>query len=180
MIISRKTMLVVLCIYFIPLMAFFAYLNNANAKSTALNLLEESRNTSDPILISIPKLNLIKPVKLGIYDFKQNTWEITSQYAYFASLSAKPNKQSGNTIIYAHNTNSLFGKVSLLGNNDKVYLRTKNGKIFVYSYEKRKDVKPSDVSIFTPSNKPYLTLLTCTGRNNSLRRLLYFKLVKVV
>ncbi len=180
MTLSRKTIAAVFCVYFVIAAVTIQHINKSKDAAKTLEKLEKRRADSDPVSISIPRIKLNKEVKLGIYNFGQDTWNITSNYPHFAVLSARPNETSGNTIIYAHNTKNLFGDIDHLKSQDRVMIRTKNGKVFVYAYESKEDVKPSDMSVFSRYEKPYLTLITCTGRNNELRRLFYFKLLQAV
>ena len=86
----------------------------------------------------------------------------------------------GNTVIYAHNSENLFEKINQLDYKDKVILTTKDGKIFTYEYDMEEFVLPSDVSVITREGRPRLTLLTCAGKKNSLRKLVHFKLMNAI
>lgn len=177
---SRPTILTVFFINIFIFIAVVSYILNYNNQNQNINLNGLSYSTEDPISLYIPKLNLRKPIYPGIYDFKNSTWNVSSNYPHFATVSVKPNITDGNTVLYAHNSSDLFGKINKLKNGDQVMLKTKNNKMFVYGYESSIDVPPSNVSIFKQVGKPYLVLLTCTGKNNSLRKLVYFKFIEVI
>ncbi|OGK55891.1 hypothetical protein A3J15_03650 [Candidatus Roizmanbacteria bacterium RIFCSPLOWO2_02_FULL_38_10] len=133
-----------------------------------------------PQSLFIPKLKINKSIIPGGYDFQQKTWNISTNYVHFAVLSAMPSSKHGNTVIYAHNSRDLFSRINQFSTQDRVILKTKNGKEFIYEYLSQKDVIPTDISVFTNDGLPQLVLLTCTGENNSLRRLVYFRLLNEI
>src|SRR3989338_2135072 len=175
--ISSKTLISILCINIILLLSVVTVLKEENKNIRDLQVVQNEDNASEPDLLYIPKLNIKKSIKPGLYDFQQKQWNISSSYPHYATVSAKPNTLGGNTVIYAHNSENLFEKINQLDYKDKVILTNKDGKIFTYEYDREEFVLPSDVSVITREGRPRLTLLTCAGKKNSLRKLVHFKLM---
>ena len=131
-----------------------------------------------PTRIKIPRLNVDLPVIHGTYS--QQAWDLSPKEALFAEGTALPNKESGNTLIYGHNTSDVFSKTAQLKTGDTVFVFTNSQHIFVYEYVSDEIVKPTDTSIFSYKGDPQLTLLTCNGFLDSHRRLMFFKLVSAI
>lgn len=175
--ISFKTLVPVLCVYGLFMGMIFAYVHTDTQAQQILEVHENMRDVREPQAIDIPAIHLHKRVIAGEYDFTQNNWSISKEYAHFAVLSEYPNAHEGTTVIYAHNSSDLFGDIDELGTNDMVFLKTKMGKTFAYTYSHSEDVNPMDVSVFVSQGSPKLTLITCTGKNNSMRKLIHLDFV---
>lgn len=136
----------------------------------------------DPKLI-IPKINVDVPV---IYDTTPDSASqlkaMESGVAYFGipGANSKPG-QIGNTVLSGHSSNDIidsgaykfiFARLDHLDKGDSVYLNYE-GKRYTYIVTKKEVVKPTDVSkLVYDTNKPILTLITCTPLGTSLNRLL--------
>jgi LPXTG-site transpeptidase (sortase) family protein len=145
-------------------------------ESPTANVQEQSEQ-EQPVYIAVPRLGIGASVIPGIYDAKQNAWNVSEDNAHFATITEKPNSTAGMTLIYAHNMRSLFGNLKNINTNDLVRVQTESGRVFEYIYEGDTVVDPPDTEIFHGSKigAPRLVLLTCTGAWHQHRRLLNFK-----
>jgi sortase A len=94
--------------------------------------------------------------------------------------NSKPG-QVGNTVLSGHSSNDLidsgnykfiFARLDHLQPGDTVYVNYQS-KRYTYTVTKKQVVKPTDVqALIYKTDKPMLTLLTCTPLGTSLNRLL--------
>ena len=136
----------------------------------------------EPKLI-IPKINVDVPVLYDVgSDYNSQMTAMTKGVAHFAITGANSHPgEIGNTVIAGHSSNDLldsgdykfiFAQLDKLVAGDTVYLNY-NSVRYSYTVTKKIVVKPSDVSsLVYPTDKPILTLLTCTPLGTSLNRLL--------
>lgn len=134
----------------------------------------------NPIKLKIQDLGIDVDVVEGDYLPQTKTWNVSSSYANFASISNLDNTKEGNTVIYGHNSSKIFGKTKDLKVGMQVLVFTGNGYEFIYSFEGSSLVSPSDTSVFSYKGKPILTLITCWGTFNEKRSLMKFNLEKVI
>ncbi len=138
--------------------------------------------SQDPRLI-IPKINVDVPVIYDVgNDYDSQMAAMAKGVADFAipGASSRPG-QVGNTVLSGHSSNDLFDKgdykfifaqLEKLGAGDTIYANYQ-GKRYTYVVTKTEVVKPTDVNkLVYPTNKPILTLITCTPLGTSLNRLL--------
>lgn len=130
-----------------------------------------------PLRVNVPRLEIEVNVVPGIYDELNNSWNVSSTAAHFATITHEPNAEQGATLIYAHNTRRLFGPLKDIQAGDKVQVYTDKGILVEYVYTGQEIVDPSDTAIFqeAQTGAPRLVLLTCSGGWNQARRLLSFK-----
>lgn len=129
-----------------------------------------------PVRITVPALAIDLPVEPGIYDPATSSWTIANKKAFFATLTALSNDRAGNTLIYGHNNRSVFRALHSISAPAQAYVYTDNGYIFVYEFQTAAVVNPSDTSIFGYKGRPILTLQTCDGTWNEVRKLFTFTL----
>jgi sortase A len=89
--------------------------------------------------------------------------------------------QVGNTVLSGHSSNDIidpgdykfiFARLEQLGEGDTVYVNYQ-GKRYTYTVKKKEVVKPTEVNkLVYPTDKPILTLITCTPLGTALNRLL--------
>ncbi|HRJ06483.1 MAG TPA: sortase [Candidatus Saccharibacteria bacterium] len=136
----------------------------------------------DPLLI-IPKINVNVPV---VYDTKPDQASqlkaMENGVAYFGipGADSKPG-QIGNTVISGHSSNDfidsgnykfVFALLERLKKGDIFYLHY-NGIRYTYSVTGTRVVKPNDVqALVYETDKPVVTLITCTPLGTALNRLL--------
>lgn len=63
-----------------------------------------------PIRIELPDSSISLDIINGGYDQKTKSWTLSDDKAMFATVSPQPNNNSGQTFIYGHGTDSVFGK----------------------------------------------------------------------
>jgi sortase A len=138
--------------------------------------------SQDPKLI-IPKINVDVPVDYNAgSDYNSQMDAMKNGVAYFGipGADSKPG-QIGNTVIAGHSSNDvidqgdykfIFARLDALVPGDTIYINYQ-GTRYVYSVTKKEVVKPTDVqALIYTTNKPVITLLTCTPIGTALNRLL--------
>lgn len=100
-----------------------------------------------------------------IKNFKMQTTEKGVSYL----LGSGKIGQKGNSVLYAHNWNSLFAKLSRVKPGDQIIIITKEGKKFVYAAEYSQVVTPDQVYVLNTTTDARLTLFTCAGFLDSKR-----------
>jgi len=136
--------------------------------------------TGRPSRIVLPSLGLDIQVQDGSYNSQDGSWSLDFDHAFFAMPSVQPNDLTGNTFIYGHSSTRIFGKLWRLKPGEKAEVHTHNGRVFEYKYQSLRNVQPEDVSVFGHHTAPILTLQTCTGDWNELRRLYEFTLERII
>jgi sortase A len=138
--------------------------------------------SSDPKLI-IPKINVDVPVIYDVtpdYDAQMKAMEQGVAYFGIPGANSKPG-QIGNTVLSGHSSNDIidpgsykfiFAQLDRLSKGDAIYVNY-NGVRYTYTVTKKEVVAPTEVSkLVYPTDKPVLTLITCTPLGTSLNRLL--------
>jgi sortase A len=136
----------------------------------------------EPKLI-IPKINVDVPVEYNTtpdYDAQMKAMENGVAYFGIPGANSRPG-QIGNTVLSGHSSNDIidqgsfkfiFARLDQLNNGDTIYVNYQS-KRYSYTVTKKEVVKPTDVSkLVYPTDKPILTLITCTPLGTSLNRLL--------
>ena len=115
--------------------------------------------------IEIPKINLVQG--LVPQDSKENNVNVNIQTIY---PSDYPDKENGNLILAAHSgTSSIsyFKNLYKLENDDQIYIIYKNNK-YIYNIINIYTVpKNGSVSIYRPTDKTTVTLITCTKNDEN-------------
>ncbi|UTX51076.1 class D sortase [Candidatus Saccharibacteria bacterium TM7i] len=137
---------------------------------------EESR-------LIIPKINVDVPVLYDVgADHNSQMDAMEKGVAHFAIPGAKSHPgEKGNTVLSGHSSNDLFDKgdykfifaqLDKLTDGDTIYANYK-GKRYTYVVTRTEVVKPTQVDkLVYPTDKPIMTLITCTPLGTSLNRLL--------
>ncbi len=138
--------------------------------------------SSDPKLI-IPKINVDVPVNYDVTpDYNSQMKAMENGVAYFGipGANSKPG-QIGNTVLSGHSSNDIidqgnykfiFARLDHLTNGDTIFVNYQ-GKRYTYTVTKKEVVKPTEVTkLVYATDKPILTLITCTPLGTSLNRLL--------
>lgn len=135
-----------------------------------------------PVRITIPSEDVDLPVIPGVYDPSTDSWTLSGYNAQFATASQPANNVGGETFIYGHNNDYVFGALRhvtpTVGAEALVY--TGNGHEFAYTFQKVWSVGPYDVSTLNYQGPPVLLIQTCTGSFNELRTMYLFNFEKVV
>lgn len=131
----------------------------------------------------IPKINVEVPVIFDTTpDHASQMKAMEGGVAWFGipGANAKPG-QVGNSVLSGHSSNDIleggnykfiFAKLDQLAEGDTFYINYES-KRYTYSVTRKEVVKPSEVSkLVYPTEKPVMTLITCTPLGTSLNRLL--------
>lgn len=146
--------------------------------TTAQPVLKDSPNIikGTPRRLTVPSLGIDVTVVDGSYDARTGHWTLSEDTAFYATPTNLINSDSGNTFIYGHNSQKIFGKLLHIQAGAEVTVTTDNGYNFTYLFTSTEAVKPTDVYALEYSGKPRLTLQTCSGLWNQTRQMFYFKL----
>lgn len=165
---------------FAPIMA---YVSPGNAPASEIDALDPTITqtvSAEPRLI-IPKLNIDVPINFdvpisNVYDAMMNG---VAHYR-IAGASAFPG-EIGNFVITGHSAGDvyssnpykyIFSGLERLDNGDLIYVNY-NSVRYTYQVVKKDVVEPTNVSALTATtDKPIITLVTCTPLGTSRYRLL--------
>ncbi len=135
-----------------------------------------------PVRIVIPASAVDLTIDPGYYNSADGSWTLSGYHAQFAMVSTLANNVGGDTFIYGHNNNYVFGPLRhvtpAVGAQALVY--TDNGHVFSYNFQDAASLVPDDVSVLDYQGPPMLTVQTCTGSIDEWRTLFRFKFDKVV
>ncbi len=131
-----------------------------------------TENSDIPVEVIIPSLKIDLPIDPG--NIKNGAWQISADNATYLTVSSPPGI-GGNTVIYGHNKQKIFGSLPFLSVGQKVTVKTKSGKIYNYIVERKYFVSPDRVDLVSPTDSPILTLYTCWGLFDSQRAVVVAK-----
>lgn len=152
--------------------AYMVYLHESPSLLAFNNYQYNKNVTSDVVKGEIPQRITItsQGIDLPIFPatIKNNIWPTTDLGASYLTSSPLPGDE-GNSVIYAHNWTSLFGKLRnvKVGDNVVVTYPDKTKKTFIIEYTSM--VSPNESTILAPSKDKRITLYTCTGWFDSER-----------
>ena len=126
---------------------------------------KEPSTLSPPVYITIGNRISLPVVEAGKVD---GTWAISQTSANHVHESAMPGTR-GNSIIYAHNSDALFGKLEDVIKGDPIAIRMADGTLHRYVVISTAWVTPDHTELLTPTSSEILTLYTCAGILDSLR-----------
>lgn len=153
-----------------------------NPQDIVVDPTADTNVSSDPRLV-IPKINVDVPALYDVgSDYNSQMAAMQKGVAHFAIPGANSHPgEVGNTVLSGHSSNDLFdpgdykfifAQLDKLVPGDTIYANY-NRKRYTYVVTKTNVVQPTDVSaLIYPTNKPILTLITCTPLGTSLNRLL--------
>lgn len=135
-----------------------------------------------PVRLVIPGSAIDVPVNPGYYSASTGQWTLSGYYAQYAVVSSLANNETGETFIYGHNNDFVFGSLRhntpLAGATALIY--TANGHILSYVFQSVTSLGPTDTSILNYNGPPILMIQTCTGSLNEWRTEYIFSFNKVV
>lgn len=122
------------------------------------------------------------PVDKGYYDASTGEWTLSGYHAQFMTISSLANNVSGQTYIYGHNNDYVFGALRHVtpAVGAQALLYTDTGHVFSYSFTSVTSVAPDSTAVLDYHGPPILTVQTCTGSFNEVRTLYTFTFDKVV
>ena len=165
---------------FAPIMA---YVSPGNAPATQIEALDPTITqtiSADPRLI-IPKLNIDVPIRFGV-PLSGVMSAMNNGVAHYriAGASAYPG-EVGNFVITGHSAGDvyssnpykyIFSGLERLENGDLIYVNYESTR-YTYRVVKKDVIEPSNVAALTVNtDKPIITLVTCTPLGTSRYRLL--------
>lgn len=135
-----------------------------------------------PTRIVVPGSQIDLPIDQGFYNNADHTWSLSDTNAQFAMITMVANNHSGNTFVYGHATDQVFGRLVSMPPQpaSEALVYTNNGHILSYRFQAAKESTPDDTSIFNYSGPPILTLQTCTGAVSEWRTMYQYSFEKVV
>lgn len=165
---------------FAPIMAYVSPGNAPASEIEAIDPTVTGTVSPDPRLI-IPKLNVDVPIHFGI-PLSEVMSAMNNGVAHYriAGASAYPG-EIGNLVITGHSAGDvyssnpykyIFSGLERLEDGDLIYINY-NSVRYTYRVVKKEVVEPSNVAaLVVDTNKPILTLVTCTPLGTSRYRLL--------
>ncbi len=164
-----------------------------SAKTNLSNTISQSKPDKINVLSGLPIRIVIPnssyngkvvdlPIDKGYYNSETGDWTLSGYRAQFAVDTTPANNLSGETYIYGHNNDFVFGALRHntpeIGSDALIY--TANGHIFSYSFVKATDIAPDFTSVLEYSGPSILVIQTCTGSFNQVRTLYYYNFLKVI
>lgn len=125
----------------------------------------EEKQRFQPKTLYIPKLSRVLNITEG--KVEGNRWVTSQTGVSFLRSSQLPGK--GNSVIYGHNKDDIFGYLYLVKNGDLIYLVNSDGRIIKYQVFETKEVTPESVEILNQTADSRLTVYTCSGFLDSAR-----------
>ena len=165
---------------FAPIMAYVSPGNVPPSEIEAIDPTITQTVSPDPRLI-IPKLNVDVPINFGI-SLNEVMSAMNNGVAHYriAGASAYPG-EIGNLVITGHSAGDvyssnqykyIFSGLERLDNGDLIYVNYQSVR-YTYRVIKKEVVEPSNVAaLVVDTDKPLLTLVTCTPLGTSRYRLL--------
>ncbi|MCR5833017.1 MAG: sortase [Candidatus Saccharibacteria bacterium] len=167
---------------FAPIMA---YVSPGNAPASSIDSVDPTvtRNISPEPRLLIPKLNVDVPVHFGIKPSEAMSYMNNGVAHYrIPGANAFPG-EIGNLVITGHSAGDIyssnpykyiFSGLERLEIGDTIYVNYESVR-YTYSITKKDVVEPTNVaSLVLDTDKPMITLVTCTPLGTSRYRLLVF------
>ncbi len=132
-----------------------------------------------PMRIVAPSVGVDMLVVDGFYDAASGAWTLNDDKAQFASMTTEPNNKTGQTFIYGHATQRVFGKLLNMHAGDQAYVFTSNGYKFVYTLKQTEVVTPQNTGILSYAGAPRLLLQTCVGTFSENRKFFILEFTQV-
>lgn len=155
---------------------------DVNPANIIINPSTDIAVSAEPKLI-IPKINVDVPVVWNTKpDYNSQMAAMQGGVAWFGIPGANSHPgQVGNTVLSGHSSNDvidkgdykfIFARLDHLVKGDSVFINYE-GKRYTYTVTRTEVVKPTQVNkLVYKTDKPVLTLITCTPLGTSLNRLL--------
>jgi LPXTG-site transpeptidase (sortase) family protein len=123
-----------------------------------------------PVRVVATSVGVDMPVVDGFYDKSSGDWTLYDDKAQFAAMTTEPNDKSGQTFIYGHATQRVFGKLLNMKVGQTVDVFTSNGYKFTYTLKETETVTPQNTGILSYEGSPRLLLQTCVGTFSENRK----------
>ncbi|MDD5605766.1 MAG: class D sortase [Patescibacteria group bacterium] len=143
------------------------------------NFIEQSTFVPDQDTLVIPKINVDAPiVYMQSYDNSQILEDIKHGIGHYYG-TALPGRV-GNSFMTGHSSyywwsggeyNQVFANLDKLQAGDLIYAYH-DGDKFVYEVTDKFVIRPSETEVLNQTDKPVMTLMTCTPIGTNLKRLI--------
>ena len=121
---------------------------------------QTDKEAPKPAKIYIPKLKRTLDVSDGF--IQDNRWTISKTGVSYLTTSGKIG-ESGNVVLYGHNTQDVLGGLWKVQAGDIVEVTDSGGNTYKFEVFERKEVKPNAVEILESADDSRLTIYTCSG-----------------
>ncbi len=131
--------------------------------------------------VIIPKINVEIPVVYDVASIDEAEIQAALEHGVVHYPTTPNPGQVGNSVIFGHSSNNILNRgrykfAFVLLNRLEIgdtFMLTKDGKRYVYRIYKKEVVKPTDVGVLGPQDKPSTaTLITCDPPGTSINRLI--------
>lgn len=113
-----------------------------------------------PVTVRIPSLSIDLPVHTATIE--KGKWPASPTGIMHLSSSPIPGEW-GNSILYGHNWQNLFGPMKKIQKGDLVEVELSSGETRMFEVVMTDTVTPDQTHILSQSEDARLTLYTCTG-----------------
>lgn len=135
-----------------------------------------------PVRITVPDYGIDLAIQNGTYN-ADGSWTLSETAAQFATLSVPANNAAGNTFVYGHGTDAVFGKLGATTPLPETiaHIYTDTNQRFTYRFQETRNLTAADTWIFDDviTGPPRLTIQTCTGSFSEWRTMFTFVFEKV-
>jgi len=114
---------------------------------------------AEPVKIVIP-WRVDTTIEPGVIE--KGKWTVHEETATYLASSARPG-ESGNIILYGHNTRDILGNIRALQSGEIITLTAGNGQKYQYQVEATQQVKADNLEWLGPTDAEVLTIYTCAG-----------------
>lgn len=128
--------------------------------------------TADPpVWIASAKIGLDS--KVVVSEMQNGTWDVPKFVAGYLDGTGRPSQEGGNVVLSGHvqslTSGNVFSRIGELEWGDRIVLQTKLQE-FEYEVAEKRIVRPDSVEVTFPSPEPKITLITCTGDWDPVKR----------
>jgi LPXTG-site transpeptidase (sortase) family protein len=159
---------------------FIAPLIQPSRSVTNTPIITENAISNPNPEIVIPKINVELPVVYGMDSIEEGDVQKALENGVLHYADTALPGQNGNVVIIGHSAVNLFVSghykfaftlLKKLDDGDTMYL-DKDGKRYTYQIYKKEIVKPTDIGVLGPAEKPAtVTLITCDPPGLNVNRL---------
>lgn len=129
-----------------------------------------------PVHIRVPSIGIDTTITNGYYNQLTGQWTLSETSAFYATPTHLISTDNGNTLIYGHNSDKIFGKLRSIQPGAEAVVTTDAGHTFTYRYVSTQAVNPTDVTVLNYNGSPRIMLQTCSGIWNEHRQMYSFDL----
>lgn len=124
--------------------------------------------------IQLPSLGIQADIVPGGVDAVTGIWNVSINAAHLADYNPEGNTNENLKIIYAHNSDNLFGNLKKIKENDEAILTNEDNTTQHYTLKRQIITHPDDIAALSPQENEDLILITCSGIINQKRQIAYF------